>query len=152
MNSTVRTWLTRSAVAGLVAGTLDIGAAALIYLVSPLMILHGIASGALGKSALAEGARYAAIGLLLQWGMSIFIAGISLGISSTWRPLREHWVLSGIAYGTVTFAVMNYVVMPLSAVGHAPHFTPLHFVENLIAMFVFGLIVSSFARSAGEER
>jgi len=46
----------------------------------------------------------------------------------------------------VGFVVMNYVVMPLSAIGHRPHFTLLLFAENLAAMLLFGLIVAAFVR------
>jgi hypothetical protein len=41
---------------------------------------------------------------------------------------------------------MNYLVVPLSAVGHRPHFDAPKLIENLIAMLVFGLIMSFFAR------
>jgi len=37
---------------GFVAGTIDIGAAALINRLSPVIILHAIASGLLGKASL----------------------------------------------------------------------------------------------------
>jgi hypothetical protein len=42
--------------------------------------------------------------------------------------------------------VMNYLVVPLSAVGHRPHFDTRGVIENLIAMLVFGLILSFYAR------
>jgi hypothetical protein len=42
--------------------------------------------------------------------------------------------------------VMNYVVVPLSAVGHTPHFSVRTFVENMLAMLLFGVIISAFAR------
>ncbi|HET9107314.1 MAG TPA: hypothetical protein VFN79_08990 [Steroidobacteraceae bacterium] len=38
-------------VGGLIAGTLDVGSASLINLVSPVLILHYIASGLLGTRA-----------------------------------------------------------------------------------------------------
>ena len=61
---------------GFVAGTIDVGAAALIYWVSPIIILHAIASGILGKSAFIDGAPVAALGLGLQWAMSLLIAAV----------------------------------------------------------------------------
>ncbi len=132
---------------GLIAGTLDIGAAALINRVSPDLILHYIASGVLGARAFAVGAAAAALGLILQWLMSILIAAIYLSVTSRWRSLRARWRLGGLSAGVVIFLVMNFLVMPLSA---APityreiiaHFRPLKYAENLLAMFVFGLIVA----------
>ena len=44
------------------------------------------------------------------------------------------------------FVVMNYVVLPLSAVGHAPRFRIVHFIEDTLAMLLFGLIVAFSAR------
>ena len=61
---------------GFIAGTIDIGAAALINFVSPIRILHFIAGGLLGKTALAGGASVALLGLVLQWAMSLIIATV----------------------------------------------------------------------------
>jgi len=38
------------------------------------------------------------------------------------------------------------LVLPLSAVGHAPRFRVAHFVEDMVAMLLFGLIVAFPAR------
>jgi hypothetical protein len=46
---------------------------------------------------------------------------------------------------------MNYVVLPLSAVGHRAHFTPKTFVENLLAMLLFGVIIAYFARDTARR-
>jgi len=62
---------------GLVAGTVDIGAACLINRVGPAPILRFIASGLLGRAnVLGRGAEILLLGLILQWAMSIIIAGI----------------------------------------------------------------------------
>ena len=37
---------------------------------------------------------------------------------------------------------------PLSAIGRIPQFTTMRFVANLLAMILFGVIISFFARSA----
>ena len=132
---------------GLVAGTLDIGAASLINWVSPVLILHYIASGILGTQAFTVGAAATYLGLILQWLMSILIAAIYFFVTSRWRSLRMQWWLGGLSAGAVIFLVMNYLVMPLSA---APatyrdiveHFHPMKAAANLLAMFVFGLIVA----------
>ena len=131
---------------GFIAGTIDIGAAALINFVSPLLILHFIAGGLLGKAALAGGAPVELLGLVLQWAMSLCIAAVYV-VACDWLPiLRRRWLGGGVAYGVVIFLVMNYVVVPLSAWARWPHFTPEKFVENLLAMLLFGLIVAFFAQ------
>ncbi|MGH7081858.1 MAG: hypothetical protein ACREFV_05250 [Acetobacteraceae bacterium] len=138
------------------AGTLDIGAAALINRVSPVLIAHYIASGVLGKASFSVGAPAAYLGLMLQWAMSVVIAAIYWFVTAQMPRLRERWWLGGLLAGVVIFVVMNFIVMPFSA---AP--VTLHEViarlrlargtENLVAMFVFGLIVACCARYLGRE-
>lgn len=132
---------------GLVAGTLDIGAASLISGYGPLVILRYIAAGLLGKSALAGGTGEAALGLVLQWAMSLLIAAIFVLIVGRRVAATPRWPVWGVAYGAVVFAVMNYLVVPLSALGKAPHFSVFGFVANLAAMLLFGWIIAFFARS-----
>jgi hypothetical protein len=65
--------------------------------------------------------------------------------------LARKVVAGGLLAGVVIFLVMNLLVMPLSA---APvtfhqviaHLRPQKAAENLVAMFMFGLIVASCAR------
>ncbi|MGB6309632.1 MAG: hypothetical protein WBF89_17735 [Steroidobacteraceae bacterium] len=131
---------------GIIAGTIDIGAASLINAAKPARILQAIASGLLGKSAFDGNSATVVLGLVLQWGMSIVIASIFV-VAVRWRPvLGRHWVRAGLAYGVAVFVVMNYVVLPLSAIGHAPRFRVVHFTEDMVAMLLFGLIVAYFAR------
>lgn len=131
---------------GLVAGTIDIGAAALINRVSPVVILHAIASGVLGKASFQAGAPAAWLGLGLQWAMSLLIAAIFVAAATRMAWLRNRWLLAGSVYGVAVYVVMNYVVVPLSA---APFKAPAAWapiVMNLLAMLLFGLIVAFFAR------
>ena len=131
---------------GLVAGTIDIGAASLINMIDPRVILRFIAGGLLGKAALQGGPEVTWLGLLLQWGMSLLIAAIFVAAALRLRWLTGRPVLAGLAYGVVVFVVMNYVVVYFSAWHRVNHFTPTSFIENLLAMLVFGLIVSICAR------
>jgi hypothetical protein len=131
---------------GIIAGTLDIGAASLINGAKPTRILQAIASGLLGKSAFDGNSATVELGLVLQWAMSIIIASIFV-LAAQWRPVfKRHWIKAGLAYGVVVFLVMNYVVLPLSAIGHAPRFRVVHFAEDIVAMLLFGIVVAFFAR------
>jgi len=132
-----------------IAGTIDIGAAALINLVSPVLILHFIAGGLLGKAALAGGASVALLGLALQWVMSLTIAAVYVFASRWLTILRRRWIAAGLVYGGMIFCVMNYVVVPLSAWARWPHFTTEKFAANLLAMLLFGLIIAYFAQRSG---
>ena len=131
---------------GFIAGTLDIGAASLINWLSPVIILHAIASGLLGKASFHDGAPAALLGLGLQWAMSLVIAAVYvLGVLRL-SALTHHWMAGGVVYGCVIFLVMNYVVVPLSAAPFSPHFHILKILENLAAMIIFGVIVAFCAR------
>ena len=132
---------------GFIAGTIDIGAAALISGRGVVFILHVIAGGIAGKdAAFSGGTGTAVLGLLLQWAMSILIAAIYVLGTRTRPAISQMWVPSGVVYGAIVFFVMNYVVVPLSAYHRLPKFTIAGFAENMAAMLLFGLIVAFFAR------
>lgn len=151
MNSTASAALRAISVGGVVAGTIDIGAAALINRVSPVLIAHGIASGALGNAAFTGGAGVACFGVVLQWVLSIIIAAIYWVVTARLPVLRTRWWLGGLLAGVVIYLVMNFIVMPFSA---APitlhhvitHFHPVRAGKDLLAMFLFGLIIACSAR------
>lgn len=131
---------------GLVAGLVDVGAAALINELSPIVVLRAIASGVLGKAAFHGGWPTTLLGLGLQCLMSIMIAALYRAVVSRLPGLRHRWILGGLAAGPVIFLVMNAVVVPLSRAWPKPHFTPVSIVPNLAAMLLFGLIVAWFTR------
>jgi uncharacterized membrane protein YagU involved in acid resistance len=131
---------------GLIAGTIDIGAACLINKAPPLVIMQAIAAGLLGRASFRGGLQTAALGLLLQWAMSVLIAAIFALAAGRFTALKERWIASGVAYGVVVYFVMNYVVVPLSAAAHATRFNAVKIAENLLAMLLFGLIIAFFAR------
>lgn len=141
--------------AGLVAGTIDIGVACLIYWQSLSGILHAIASGLIGRAAFEGGVPAGLLGLVLQWGMSIVIASIYLLATAAVPGMRRRWQLSGALAGVVIYLVMSYIVVPLSAAPFRPrslhdvvaHFTLYNFVVSFAAMILFGLIVAFFMRN-----
>ena len=131
---------------GLIAGTIDIGAAALINMIDPRVILRFIAGGVLGRAALQGGAAVEWLGLFLQWGMSLVIAAVFTLAALRLRWLTARPALAGLAYGVVVFVVMNYAVMFFSAWHRVNHFGPAKLVENLAAMLLFGSIVAFCTR------
>lgn len=152
MSPSPRSTLKAILCAGFVAGTIDIGAASLINWLNPLIILRAIASGVLGRASFHEGLYSAALGLVLQWAMSILIAAIYVFAAMRIPRLGRQWVASGLLYGVVVFFVMSYVVVPLSAAGPSHGFTVQSFIENMLAMLLFGLIVAWFQRRFAAAR
>jgi hypothetical protein len=137
---------------GIVAGTVDIGAACLISGRNLPFILHAIAGGVLAQASFDGGTRTAILGAILQEVMGVIIAAIYV-IAARFAPILERrWIAAGVAYGVGIFFVMNYVVVPLSAWKAAPHFSPSGFAKNMLAMLLFGLIVAFFAHRAADRR
>jgi hypothetical protein len=139
--------IARAALGGVIAGLIDIGSACLISHRSATYILHAIAGGLLAERSFAGGAETAFLGAVLQVVMGILIAVIFALIGIIVPILRRRWVVCGLAYGPVIFAVMNYVVMPLSAWHMVPTFSLGRMIANLVAMLLFGLVVAFFTRN-----
>jgi hypothetical protein len=144
--------LTAILIGGTVAGVIDLGAASLISGHDPMFISRFVAGGLAGKPALDGGMTTAALGLGLQVAMSILIAAIYALAVRIVPFLRRHWILGGLIGGAVTFAMMNYVVLPMSAWHRVPHFTAVSAAENGAAMLLFGLIIAFFARKSGAPK
>ena len=87
------------------------------------------------------------LGLVLQWVMSIIIAGIFALAAARIPALARRWVLNGALYGAVVFIVMNFVVVPLSVAPLKPGWalSAESVVKNLFAMLVFGWLVAFVA-------
>ncbi|MBN9318559.1 MAG: hypothetical protein BGN86_03270 [Caulobacterales bacterium 68-7] len=142
----VRRLLVATALGGAVAGLLDIAMAAAIYQAPLDVIMRSIARGALGSAAMQGGMSATLLGLGLQVLMGALI-GVIYGAASIRLPiLRRHWVGFGVLYGIAVFVVMNWVVVPLSAVHAQPKFTPMLAALNIAAMIVFALVISASAR------
>ncbi len=131
------------AVGALIAGSLDIFVASAINAVSPATILQAIASGLLGRASYDGGAATVALGLVLQWLMSLIIAAIYGAAGLLMPALIDKPVRFGALYGLGVFIVMGFIVMPLSAAYPKPQPSVSGFILNLAANILFGLIVAS---------
>jgi uncharacterized membrane protein YagU involved in acid resistance len=85
---------------------------------SPVKILQSIASGLLGKEAAYDGGTGTAIlGLALHFFIA-FLMALTYVLASRKLPvLTTRPLLMGFLYGFVLFAAMNFVIVPLSAIG-----------------------------------
>lgn len=143
---------------GLVAGVLDLLDAVLFFGMRsgarPIGILHGIASGVLGRAAARGGGLpTAALGLALHFLIACIIAAIYVAASRVLPVLRRRWIVCGMAYGVVAYFVMTIVVVPLSNAGPGRllfDLAPLPVLLNglLIHAFGVGLPIAYFASRA----
>jgi uncharacterized membrane protein YagU involved in acid resistance len=109
-------------VAGLVAGTIDIIYAWLFWFlkagITPERILQSIAAGLLGRdAAVAGGWPTAALGLLLHFTIALTIAAIYFAAAREVSVLTQRPWSAGALFGVLVYAVMNGIVLPLSAAG-----------------------------------
>ena len=136
---------------GLIAGTIDISYACIFsYLrrgTSPVRVLQSVASGALGRSAFDGGARTAALGLVFHFLIATIAAAVYYLASRPLRFLVNYAVICGPLYGLCVYLVMNFVVLPLSAIGSRPAL-PLSVLISglLIHMFGIGLPIALVVR------
>ncbi len=135
-----------------VAGTLDMTEACLYWGltkgVPPERIFHSVASGLLGKAAFTGGAATAALGLVAHFCIMAVMVACYVLAALRLPILTKRPIVMGLAYGLATYAVMNYLVLPLSQARHGGPFVLSTLVNNLGAhLFMVGvplaLIVAS---------
>jgi len=137
-------------VGGLIAGTLDIAAAiALAGLkgVPPIAVLQYIASGLLGRGVYQGGLASAALGGALHFFIALAAAAVFVAASLKLPALRRRPVRWGAAFGISVYAVMNGLVVPLSATTPDPTFSAAMLAIGLIIHVVLvGLPIALIAR------
>ena len=136
---------------GLIAGTIDISYACIFsYLrrgTSPVRVLQSVASGALGQDSFKGGARTAALGLLFHFLIATIAAAVYYLASRPVRFLVNHAFICGPLYGVCIYLVMNFIVLPLSAIGSRPALPlPVLISGLLIHMFGIGLPIALIVR------
>lgn len=135
----------------LVLGVLDISENFIFYGfrgVSPSRILKGgIAGAILGRErAMAGGPEIAALGLAMHFFVAFCVVLVYHLAASRWPVLKRRTVLCGVSYAFCVFAVMYFIVMPLSHAGW-PKFTAVGLSNSLFAhIFCVGLPAAWSAR------
>lgn len=107
---------------GLVAGSMDITAAIVIYGLmrgtTAARILQSVASGWLGMASYDGGLQTAALGLFFQYLIATTAAAVYFVITRFLPILVRYYLLCGPLYGIVVYFFMSRVVVPLSAYPH----------------------------------
>jgi hypothetical protein len=142
--STQRSALLAIAVGGVIAGTLDLLQACILF---GWDIPLSIAGGLLGRQAVHGGAGTYILGVLLHFFIACSAAAIYYAASRGLRFLTEHPLVCGLFFGAAVEEVMNLVVLPLSAL-HAKGPYELHdLIQGLLVhMVVVGLPISYSVR------
>jgi len=122
-----------AATAGVAAGAIDLAFNTIKALNAGTSVLRpwkGVAAALLGKDAVIRGGdSMAIIGVGLHFLITIGAAAIYYLVAKRQGWLVRHAFLSGLVFGTIFFLTMNYVILPLSVIGH-----PLYVGAEMIAI------------------
>jgi hypothetical protein len=79
----------------------------------------GVASGLLGQAAHDGGVGVALLGSALHFFICIAAAAVLYLVVSRLKWLPRNWILLAVLHGIAVLLAMNYVILPLSAIGHS---------------------------------
>jgi hypothetical protein len=137
---------------GLVVGSLDAAYAIAFWVPrgsTPGRIFQSIAAGWFGRATYEGGLRTILIGAATHYFIATMIVAVYALAASRIRVLLDRPLFWGSIYGLGVYAVMNYVVIPLSAAGGKPNrFIPWIVCSIVVHAFLIGLPSALFARRA----
>jgi hypothetical protein len=124
-------------IAWLVAGTLDISAALLLYYLrtgnNPSRVLQYITSAIIDKTSYTGGTAVNIAGLLLHYIIALLFVTLLFVIYPALRRLFDNRVCWAALYGLFIWAVMNLLVLPLTLLPVQP-IQPLKTMESVLVL------------------
>ncbi|MES2098468.1 MAG: hypothetical protein V4569_01480 [Pseudomonadota bacterium] len=140
-------------VGGLIAAALDIVFAcsywALRRDVPVQRVLQSVAAGLRGPASFSGGIATAALGLLLHVLIALGMAYAYYFAAKAWPALWHQPWLGGLGYGLLLYAVMTFVVVPLSAAAPSSTRDPLWTALSVAAhVLLVGWPIAFAARRA----
>jgi hypothetical protein len=141
---------------GLVAGTLDITENIVFNAfrgITPWRIFQFIAGGLLGRHSFQMGWTSVGLGVAIHFAIALMWTAIFYMAATKFIALTRRPVLSGLTYGVIVYVVMNFVVLPLSAIPPRPAAVTLVSKVNavLALMFCIGLPIALLTRNAARK-
>jgi hypothetical protein len=132
------------AVGGLTAGALDLTAAFVLF---GGKVPLAVAAGLIGPQAIHGGNAVYLLGVLLHFFIAFSAAAVYYGASRRLAFLKEHPLVCGLFYGIAVHLVMQFIVLPLSALHARGPYQYRGFVQGLlIHMILIGLPISFSVR------
>lgn len=144
-------------IGGGTAATLDIVYATTFWFfyrdVAPTRVLHTIAGGLLGlPTARAGGNATALLGLALHYAIALCMAAAFYLVSRKFHFLARRPLVAGMLYGVLLYAIMNFIVLPLSALPAHPWKMSLATFGDLCShMFFVGIPIALATRRARQR-
>jgi hypothetical protein len=125
---------------------MDITAASIQYYTrtgkGPGAVLRFVASGALGRSALKGGTGTEIAGLGFHYLVALIFTLFFFFIFPLISIARKNLVITGLIYGMMVWAVMNLLVLPMSAAPPIPFVLKKAAIAMAILMVCIGLPIS----------
>jgi hypothetical protein len=136
----------------LVCGTLDISDALIFTWLRSRVpaehVLQFIASGAMGGTAFHQGWSSAMLGLAIHYVIALCWVTLFVLVVRNVPALMRWDVAFGVLYGLVMYAVMNFIVVPLTRIGPKPMAHGASLVNGVLALVIcFGVVMSLLFRS-----
>lgn len=120
-NSLLRLSLIGGLIIGLLHLIFQVGVVYDLLLKSPFIgSLQYVTSGVMGDTAFAGGLATALLGLIIEFMMTIIIAGVFIFSADRIPLLSRNVIVGSLLYGFGVFIVMNFIVQPLSAAPALP--------------------------------
>ncbi|HYM79225.1 MAG TPA: hypothetical protein VE377_24835 [Candidatus Dormibacteraeota bacterium] len=139
-----RSTLRAIASGGLIAGTLDLLQACILFGWDIPLVIAG---GLLGRSAFHGGAGTYILGVLLHYFIACSAAATYYAASRRLHFLTEHPLVCGLFFGAAVEEVMSLVVLPLSALHSRGPYELHDLIQGLLVhMVVVGLPISFSVR------
>ena len=133
---------------GFLAGTLDALTASVQFLISsggknPALVFRYVASGVFGKDAFTSDLlTMASFGLFFHYCIALTYTAFYFLVLAKLFPLIKHKIISGICYGLAVWAMMKFVVLPLSKGPPNPSTFTKSIVAATILVLMIGLPIS----------
>jgi hypothetical protein len=142
------------ALAGLIAGILDITSAFVIAGIKgtgSIRMLQGIASGLLGQQSFEGGMATAGLGLAIHFLIAFTAAAVFYAASRKLSFLAEHAVVSGLLYGIAVYIFMYWILVPL-VFPTAHHSMSRDVTAVIIHIVLIGLPIALVVRRFSNEQ
>ncbi|MBL0270186.1 MAG: hypothetical protein IPP99_16410 [Chitinophagaceae bacterium] len=141
--------------AGLLVGILDGIAAIISYLVKggkhPEKIFHFIASAVFGSTALKGGTDMLIAGITFHLLIAMIWTIIFFWAYANIKTLRTCWILTGIGYGAMVWAIMTQLIVPLSKAPAIPFNWKQAVIGMLIIIVAIGLPLAAIAANQSKR-
>ena len=142
------------ALAGLIAGILDITSAFVIAGIKgtgSTRMLQGIASGLLGQRSFERGMATAGLGLGIHFLIAFTAAAVFYAASRKFSSLTQHAVVSGLLYGIAVYIFMYWILVPL-VFPTAHHSMSRDVTAVIIHIVLIGLPIALVVRRFSNEQ